>query len=129
MAFGNLLLSCLGYSAGMESKGLMTNGSHKRKRETISSKRDLRKLVISSPSNFRHTTHMGIGGSSMVAPQEKADARYSSAPRDTSETLLNSPPLYPCKRISLQPDRESSSLDLSLPYLTYVSPGYRLDMY
>ncbi|KAJ1966371.1 hypothetical protein IWQ62_002442 [Dispira parvispora] len=131
MAFSTLFTSCLGFDGGYSQKYLTSGQAQKRKRHTVNGKReDLRKLTISAPSNFRHTTHMGIDGIlTDAASEEEVDTPVMA--QSYHEDTLVSPttsPLYPRKRLSLRPERRDSLYYLTTPSLTYNSPGYRLDL-
>ncbi|KAJ1988960.1 hypothetical protein H4R33_002232 [Dimargaris cristalligena] len=128
MTFAGLFTSCLGYVPNMDQRGLPSSLPHKRKRSSRNSKHNVRKLVISAPTNFRHTTHMGIGGLSTVAPQEMTHG-YESIPNNPHDDLSFSPPLYPCKRMSLRPSLGSSSIDLPASHMTYKVPQQPLNLY
>ncbi|KAJ1982427.1 hypothetical protein H4R34_001720 [Dimargaris verticillata] len=106
MPLSSLFTSCLGFENGYDQQVYGNQRSTKRKRSNLRQRQDIRKLVISGPSDFRHTTHCGLDNMNFGQLYEGITNATTGLMVDTpkSSPLYTSPSLHPCKRISVCPE-------------------------
>ncbi|KAJ1971926.1 hypothetical protein H4R35_004974 [Dimargaris xerosporica] len=107
MPLSSFFTSCLGFESGYDQPTYGSQRSTKRKRSNLRQRQDVRKLVISGPSNFRHTTHCGLDNMNFGQLYEDitdATTGLMVDPPKAAPLYPTSPSLHPCKRISICPE-------------------------